>query len=216
MHAVIFAGGTLRSGKAVAAALAAADLIIAADSGARTALRLGCIPSFVVGDFDSLALPIEDLERLGSQVIRVAAEKDETDSELAVITAIQQGASRITLLGGLGGQRFDHTMANILLLAGFETVPIRIIDGPSTCWLLQGSGRTSIEGQPGDLLSLCPLTGAASDVRTTNLSYPLRGETLRFGKPRGVSNVLTAEHAEVSLGEGMLLVIHTSQQELDE
>jgi len=37
---------------------------------------------------------------------------------------------------------------------------------------------------------------------------------LRFGKPRGVSNVLTQEHAEVSLVGGMLLVVHTDTSEL--
>ena len=141
-------------------------------------------------------------------------EKNETDTELAVQVALEQGAERITLLGGIGGERFDHTMANILLLAGFEMVPLQIIDGPSTCWLLRGPGSTSIEGSSGDLLSLLPLTGEAVGVRTTDLYYPLYGETLYFGKPRGVSNVLISERAEVLLELGLLLVIHTSKEEI--
>ena len=148
------------------------------------------------------------------RIIRAAAEKDETDSELAIQTAIEQGASAITILGWLGGARFDHTMANILLLAGFETTPIRLVDGPSVCWLLRGPGRAIIDGQVDDLLSLLPLTGEATGVRTQGLYYPLHGETLRFGKPRAVSNVLTQEQAEVSLEEGLLLLIHTNTQEL--
>ncbi len=107
--------------------------------------------------------------------------------------AIERGATSITLLGALGGDRFDHTIANVLLLAGFDKVPIQIIDGPSTCWLLRGPGHSTIEGQVGDLLSLLPLTGDATGIRTRGLYYPLNGETLRFGKPRGVSNVLTGE-----------------------
>ena len=215
MHVVIFAGGTLQSGKAVEKAIASAELIIAADSGAMTALHYGCVPAIIVGDFDSLALSEPEIVKMGSQIVRAQVEKDETDTELAVQVALEHGAERITILGGIGGERFDHTMANILLLAGFETVPMQIIDGPSTCWLVRGPGNTSIEGQAGDLLSLLPLTGEAGGVRTTDLYYPLHGETLYFGKPRGVSNVLTSERAEVSLERGLLLVISTSKEEIE-
>ena len=212
MRVVIFAGGTYRPGTASQSALASADIIIAADSGAATALHLGHIPVYVVGDFDSLnAQLLEQLRARGSQIISAAVEKDETDTELAVQLAIERGATSITLLGALGGDRFDHTIANVLLLAGFDKVPIQIIDGPSTCWLLRGPGHTTIKGQPGDLLSLLPLTSDASGIHTSGLYYPLNGETLRFGKPRGVSNKLTGEQAEVSLESGMLLVIHTQQ-----
>jgi len=107
-------------------------------------------------------------------------------------------------------------MANILLLASFETIPVRIIDGPSSCWLLQGPGRSIIHGHAGDLLSLLPLSGEATGVRTTDLYYPLYGATLYFGKPRGVSNVLTGESAGVSLERGMLLIIHTDSAELND
>jgi thiamine pyrophosphokinase len=177
-------------------------------------LDYGYTPSVIVGDFDSLdALPLQQLQAQGSQIIRAAVEKNETDTELAIQVAIEQGASTITLLGALGGTRFEHTMANILLLAGFETIPIRIVDGPSTCWLLRGPEQTAINGQVGDLLSLLPLTGDATGVRTRGLYYPLHSETLHFGKPRGVSNVLVQEQAEVFLESGLLLVILTGKQE---
>ncbi len=215
MHIVIFAGGLLRPGRAVAEALATADMIIAADSGAATALQAGYTPAIIVGDFDSLALSEQELTDLGSQVIRAAVEKDETDTELALLTAIEHGADRVTILGGLGGERFDHAMANILLLAGFA-VPIRIVDGPTTCWLLRGPDNTHIEGQTGNLLSLLPLTSDAAGIRTTGLYYPLAGETLHFGRPRGVSNVLVSASATVSLERGMLLVIHTNTREISE
>jgi thiamine pyrophosphokinase len=216
MHVVIFAGGTLRPGRAFYAAIDRADMIVAADSGAETALQYDCTPRIVVGDFDSLdGLVLEDLGKRGSQIRRVAVEKDETDTELAVQVAIEEGATRITLAGAFGGARFDHTMANILLLAGFEGVPITIVDGPSMGWLVRGPGSSAIDGQVGDLVSLLPLTGDANGVRTKGLYYALEGETLSFGKPRGVSNVLIEEHAEVDVEGGMLLVIHTDVEELN-
>jgi len=217
MHIVIFAGGTIRPGKAVDKAVAQAERIIAADSGAVAALGHGHIPAGVVGDLDSLdAIVQQQLRAAGSEFIQAPVEKNETDTELAVQIAIGQGATEITLLGALGGERFDHTMANVFLLADYETVPIRIVNGPSTCWLLRGPGQTAITGCVGDLLSLLPLTSEASGVRTENLYYPLHGEILHFGKPRGVSNVLTHEHAAVSLEKGMLLIIHTNVEELND
>lgn len=216
MHVVIFAGGTVQSGTRVDAALVEADLIIAADSGAETALHYGHVPAVVVGDFDSLGMDIAELEAKGSTLVRAEVEKDETDTELAIQVALEHGATDITLFGAIGGARFDHTMANILLLAGIETVPMRIVDGPMTCWLLRGPGSSTITGQNGDLLSLFPLMSDAIGIHTRNLYYPLHGETLRFGRPRGVSNMLTSEQGEVSLESGMLLVIHTSVQELKE
>src|SRR5947209_6295046 len=167
MHVVIFAGGTIQPGKAVDEALSRANLVIAADSGAEAALHYAHIPTFVVGDFDSLDQQVrEKLRGSGSQIRAVAAEKDETDTELAVQLAVQQGATQITLLGALGGMRFDHTMANVLLLAGYQSLPIRIVDGASSCWLLRGPGMAQIDGKAGELLSLLPLTADASGVST--------------------------------------------------
>jgi thiamine pyrophosphokinase len=209
MHVILFAGGTVQAGSAVEQALAKAEMVIAADSGAMAALEFGYVPTFVVGDFDSLSqTTLADLERRGSRIVRAPTEKNETDTELAIELALKQGATHITLLGALGGERFDHTLANLLLLAGYPDRPIDIVDGKARGWLLRGPGETLIEGEQGDLLSLFPLTASAEGVRTENLYYPLRGETLRFGRPRGISNVLLGERARVALDEGLLLVIH--------
>ena len=214
MHVVIFAGGALEPGKAFYQAIAGADMIIAADSGAAGALRYGCTPAIVVGDFDSLDRQlVEQLRAAGSRVVTAAVEKNETDTELAIQLALEEGATAITLLGALGGPRFDHAMANVLLLAAFDSVPIKIVAWPALCWLVKGPGSTTIDGRAGYLLSLLPLTGEALGVHTSGLYYPLHGETLYFGKPRGVSNLLTQERAQVSLEGGLLLVIHTHQQE---
>jgi thiamine pyrophosphokinase len=217
MHAVIFVGGTIRAGRAVTAAIATADIIIAADGGAENAQAYECLPAFIVGDFDSLYAPLlQTLQAQGSQILRVAEEKDETDAELALQLAREQGADTITILGGLGGERFDHALANIFLLAAYDDTDVRIVDGPSQCWCIHGPNTTHIAGHPGDLVSLFPLYGDALGVSTQHLYYPLRHETLLFGKPRGVSNVLTQEQATISLDKGILLIMYTDKQELKE
>src|SRR5260370_4326478 len=214
MHVIIFAGGSLHEGKALYDAIGRGDMIIAADRGAATALQLGYIPSIVVGDFDSLdTLLLRELSERGSQVRKVAVEKDETDTELAMQMAIEQGATSITLLAALGAARFDHTMANILLLAGFDGVSIKIVDGPSTCWLVRGPCSSAIEGQVGDLVSLLPLTGDASGVRTTGLFFSFHCWTLFFGEtPRG-GKVLIEGHRRGVLGEGGVVFVPTGAPE---
>lgn len=209
MHVILFAGGTLQRGRAVERALASARMVVAADSGALAALGLGYVPAFVVGDLDSLSqAAVTDLQQRGSRIIRAPVHKDETDTELAIDLALRQGATRITVLGALGGERFDHAVANLLLLASYPATRIEIVDGNACGWLLHGPGEALIEGQQGDLLSLFPLMTSAKGVRTENLRYPLRTEPLHFGRPRGVSNVLLGQQARVALDEGLLLIVH--------
>lgn len=211
MHVILFAGGTLQHGRAVERALASTEMVIAADSGALAALELGYVPAFVVGDLDSLSpAAVTDLQHRGSRIVQAPVHKDETDTELAIELALQQGATRITVLGALGGERFDHAIANLLLLASYPATLIEIADGNARGWFLRGPGEALIEGQQGDLLSLLPLMASADGVRTENLRYPLRAEPLRFGQPRGVSNVLLSERARVALDEGLLLIVHLS------
>jgi thiamine pyrophosphokinase len=201
----------MHSGLAVDRALAKAELVVAADGGAVAALNLGYVPAFVVGDLDSLSrAAVLDLQQRGSKIVQAPVEKDETDTELAIELARQQGATHITLLAALGGARFDHTFANLLLLAGYPDTPIDIADGNARGWLVRGPGEATIEGKQGDLLSLFPLLASARGVRTENLYYPLHGETLHFGRPRGISNVLLSEQASVGLDDGLLLLIHLS------
>lgn len=211
MHVIVFAAGTVQTGSAVTEALRQGELIIAADGGASTALALDHTPAIVVGDLDSLDQATRaELERAGSQIVQAPVEKDETDTELAIDVALKQGANRITLLGALGGTRFEHTIANLLLLTAYPDTPLELVDGNARGWLLRGPGEARINGKEGDLLSLFPLQTSAEGVCTEGLYYPLHNEALRFGRPRGISNVLLGEQARVSLVEGLLMIVHTA------
>ena len=85
------------------------DLVIAADGG--YAHLHGIQADLVVGDFDSLGfIPA------GESVVRHPAEKDDTDTMLAVKTGLERGETEFHIYGGMGGRRTDHTVANFQAL----------------------------------------------------------------------------------------------------
>ncbi len=196
------------------------DLIVAADGGWDRAAALGLRPDLLVGDADSLGPERFDLlEAQGVPVERAFAAKDESDAELALLAALRRGARRVTIVGALGGARFDHALANVGLLALPEpgTADVQLLDATTRVRLLRspvpGSGdspaRLDLAGEPGDLVSLLPMGATAEGVTTEGLLYPLHREPLPPGPARGLSNVRQSTTASVSLERGSLLVVET-------
>ena len=71
----------------------------------------------LVGDLDSAdPAAVDAAVASGTTVDRHPAEKDATDLELAFDAAIARGARRVVLVDG-GGDRLDHLLGNLLLLA---------------------------------------------------------------------------------------------------
>ena len=212
MKAFVVAGGDAVADDA--ALLADADLVIAADSGAHWLDAQGRRPDRVVGDMDSVAPAL--LERLAADGViieRHPVEKDASDLELAVGRAVDLGATEVVILGALGG-RLDHEVANLLLLArpAWRGVGLSVVRGNATARLLLAGDRLRLEGALGDLVTLLPLGGDATDVRTDGLRYPLGGEALKVGSSLGLSNVVIHSPAGVSLGGGTLLVIEITEE----
>ncbi|MCJ7569487.1 MAG: thiamine diphosphokinase [Anaerolineales bacterium] len=209
---LILTNGELVNGPALKARVEAwsPDLVIAADGGSRHASTLGLHIDLIVGDLDSIEdAQRESLRAQGTQFEHFKAEKDETDLELALLRAVEQGAAEIAVVG-IVGDRLDMVLANIHLLTLEALSPIRaeIWLGRQTAWLIRPPGE-EFEGAPGDTLSLIPLKGDAIGVTTNGLAYPLRRKTLFFGPARGVSNVMEREVCRVDLEAGILLAVHT-------
>jgi thiamine pyrophosphokinase len=189
-----------------------ADLIVAADGGALQLARWGVLPNVVVGDLDSLGRDGADaLAAKGVRVFRHPLEKDESDLELAVDYALGAGAQEVTLVGLFGGARLDYTLANAILLADprYRGTSMRAVAGPARLRAVRAGETALLSGAIGDLVTLLPVLGDAEEVRTEGLRYPLSDETLHAGRARGVSNVIRAVPASVSIGSGTLLVVET-------
>ena len=76
------------------------DLVLAADAGYRICRQEGIIPDLLLGDFDSMEAPADF-----ARIRRVPVEKDDTDTMLAVKTALAWGCGEVYLYGGTGGSR---------------------------------------------------------------------------------------------------------------
>jgi thiamine pyrophosphokinase len=214
-HALVLADGMVDAPSDLDAAWpgwrSGVDLVIAADGGARHAPALGVRIDLWVGDGDSVSR--DDLDRLaadGVAIERAPTDKDETDAELALLAALSAGAARITIVGALGGERLDHELGNIWLLAhpGLAGRDARLV-GARTRIRLLAPGRTELTGRAGDLVSLLPFGGDATGITTEGLRYPLRDEPLVGGPSRGLSNVRLAEAAAVTIRAGRLLAVET-------
>lgn len=185
-----------------------ADLIIAADGGARHVLALNLLPQLAVGDFDSLEPELlQQLEAANVQIEHYPAHKDETDLELALLAAIGHGATQIRVLAALGG-RPDQHLANLQLLAhpALAHADVRLLQDDWEVFVIRNSAH--IVGTPGDTVSLLPMTDEVQDIVTSGLYYPLQHETLRLGPARGVSNVLVGHEAKIKVESGLLLCMH--------
>src|SRR5688572_19509920 len=189
-----------------------ADLIVAADDGALALEQWGVVPDAIVGDLDSLGMErAAEYGERGVTVVPFSPEKDESDLELALDYATEAKADELVLLGILGGERLDHELANMLLIAAdeYRGTRIRAIHGNVTVRALHGGDRLDLAGAPGDLVTLLAVRGDVEGVRTHRLRYPLAGETLHFGAARGLSNLVVSAGASVTCDRGVLLVIET-------
>lgn len=209
MRAIILANGELGTPDLANECLEGADVVICADGGTRHALALGLVPDTVIGDLDSVDDSTrQHLEHSGTRVIAYPRSKDETDLELALLYAVEQGATQIVVLGAKGG-RIDHELGNLLLLAHprLVEVEVRMCCGDQEVLLIRD--QAVLEGQVGDLLSLLPIGGDVHGVSSSGLEYALEDETLWFGPARGVSNVFVSPTARVRVRDGVLWAVHT-------
>lgn len=179
------------------------DLVIAADGGYRLLREAGITPDLVIGDFDSLGAAPQ-----GEQVITLPVVKDVTDTWAAIELGKQRGYGSFRLYGCTGG-RMDHTIANVQTLA---TLAEQGMQG----WLLSEtqeitaiSGKTvSLPAKSCGTVSVFAHTDRCSGVTIRGLQYELENAELTNRFPLGVSNAFVGKPAEISVAEGILVLVY--------
>lgn len=93
---------------------------IGVDRGAIRLIELGIVPSYAVGDFDSISeTELAYIKEKVENIVLSKAEKDETDTEIALDLAIQLNPTNIRIFGATGG-RLDHLLANLWIVLRFN------------------------------------------------------------------------------------------------
>jgi len=204
--AIVFAGGDPPH-QAIHDRLPAPEVVVAADSGLDHARAWGLHVDVVVGDLDSVdPIGLDAATNDGTAVELHPANKDETDLELAIVSAVAHGAQHVIVVGGYGG-RLDHFLANLELLASPRFRELRVEAWVGGAHVTVAHEHAELRGPLQSLCSLLALGGIARGVTTAGLRYPLHDDDLLPGSTRGVSNELVEPVATVSLRAGVVLAI---------
>ena len=187
------------------------DMIIAADAGYAHLIKLNISPDILIGDFDT----IEEMPEHFENDIRFTAEKDYTDTQLAIEEGISRGFRKFIIYGALGGKRLEHTVANLQMTAGYTEKGYEIIltDGMTFVYTVHNSS-ISFNKNPVGTVSIFSLTDKSEGVTLSGFKYILSDATLTNSFALGVSNEFSGSDAEISVRNGTLIII-TKQRRLN-
>ena len=206
MRAFIYAGGSIRP-ENITERPKDGDLVIAADAGLLNARALGVEPAILLGDFDSLGEP--DVDEC-VELIRVPAEKDDTDTQLAVRIALERGAREIVIIGALDG-RLDHTLSVLAILEDLDAKHIHalVTNGQNRARFLRNNS-TLIARSGFHYLSLIAADPVVKGVTLEGCKYPLKKARLSRLNQYAVSNELTGNCALIDVRRGGVWVLETT------
>lgn len=178
--------------------------VICADSGFDRAVECGIKPDLLVGDLDSISSEIpEDIE-----IYKSSCEKDDTDTMLAVKTALSMGFMDIRLLSACGG-RLDHSLANIQSLNYISKNGGKgmLLGDNNICFLLMQNEDLTIPKQD-SYISLFSFENSCR-VSISGVKYPLTEHLLDNAFPLGISNEFVENkcHIKVTMGKLVVLLI---------
>ncbi len=204
---VVLGGGPLSS--RAAGEVTADATIIAADSGLDHAVAAGLRPTMLVGDLDSISahgrmwayaheLDIEQHD----------ADKDATDSELALMRAAATEATDLLVLGA-AGERFDHALGTLAALgnpqlARFET--IRLLLDETVVHVIHSGHSLPMDLPQHTEFSLLALHGTCHGVEVSGARWPLTDAVLESSSTRGISNEAT-DLLNIAVADGILTLV---------
>ena len=204
MRGIAFIGGEGPSHSALREIAGGADILVAADSGLVLCEDAGLKPDWVLGDMDSL----RDIGRLekypADRIIRSPADKDFTDTELAINFLNEKGCDEIWLAGG-GGGRLDHLLA-IRSIFERETTPDRWFPGKEEVRSLKEGRALDAALPPGSTVSVFPLGQGPWQAESSGLKWPLNSLAWNRGSA-WVSNVTIDGPFEIRAIRGRLMII---------
>lgn len=186
--------------------------VIAVDAGLKKALELGLEPDTVVGDFDTVDPEVLAFYRQKEHIVWDVhqPEKDETDTELALLKAQALGCGEIAVLGATGG-RIDHMLGNIHLLFPClqKGIHAYILDPQNKLYLIDGAKVYKRKKLWGKYISFLPLTESVRGITLEGFKYPLKEKDIEIGTSLCISNELTGEEGRITFRDGVLICVES-------
>lgn len=177
------------------------DFVIAADAGLCYLKECGIMPNLIVGDFDSLG----DIPQSGN-VLKLPAEKDDTDMFMAVKEGIRAGYEKFYIYCGTGG-RIDHMVANLQILAYLSEHGMQgYLFHKDSVFTVIKNRELIFDAVDVGYVSVFSYSEKSIGVNLRNLKYELRDAVLTNSIPLGVSNEFIGKESSISVENGMLLV----------
>lgn len=212
MNTLIITGGYINTGWAESFLKTIDyDYVIAADSGLSYADRIGITPDLILGDYDSVDHGLLDKYK-NIHIETYPKEKDYTDTHIAIISAIKNGADKIHILGATG-TRMDHTFTNVcnMKVAYDGNVECYIYDEHNKIYIAgekQGSVELVSSRQYGRYVSIVPMSDMAK-ISLMGFKYSLDNYELLQGLSICQSNEIKEEKAYIKIYKGLVIVFET-------
>ena len=204
MRAFIFCGGEIFP-DGIEERAETGDLVVAADSGYLNAQKLGAKIDLLVGDFDSIEKIPDDV----GEIFRVPAEKNETDTQLAVGLALGRGADEIIIVGSTSG-RFDHAASLLAILEDLwdKRIPAIVVNGHNRVRFLRNSGVIILRSRY-KYFSLVALDEKVKGVSIEGAKYPLKNKEILRREQFAISNEIVKNCALITVKKGAVYVVES-------
>ncbi len=204
MRAFIFCGGDIFP-DGIEERAEIGDLVVAADSGYNNAQKLGEKIDLLVGDFDSIEKIPDDV----GEIFRVPAEKNETDTQLAVELALGRGADEIIIVGSTSG-RFDHAASLLAILEDLwdKRIPAIVVNGHNRVRFLRNSGAIILRSRY-KYFSIVALDEKVKGVSIEGAKYPLKNKEILRREQFAISNEIVKNCALITVKKGAVYVVES-------
>lgn len=180
------------------------DYLIAADGGYEHLRKMGILPNLLIGDMDSLEQKCFEEE---VQTKKLPVEKDDTDMLAAIKEGLALGCREFVIYGALGGERIDHSIANIqCLLYLYQHGAKGILYGAHDRMELLCNDRICYPATMTGIFSAFAFGGDAKGVTEKGFKYSLQDATVKMEFPIGISNEFTGQESMIEVKDGMLLI----------
>lgn len=179
-------------------AMSIAPTLVAADGGAKIAVKMGQTPEFVVGDFDSISSSI--LKKIPKYAQLRIENQNSTDFE----KCLDNVQAPLILGVGFLGRRLDHQLAALHALVKYRDTRCILLGKKDVCFHVPR--QFSISLKSGSRFSLFPF--APTSGRSTGLQWPIDGLAFQPHQKIGTSNCVVSGKVKLTMEQpGMIAIL---------